>query len=601
MLAALVALLCLGAAVEAAVVTTSPATWAISYDELRPTIAVKYRHRFYYQIPAEPRGAVVLFHGCVHSGYNYFPRSDVCDECRGLPEEMSHSLQALNRGYAVVAISSWDRNTGCWSLANDSDDVKQLVREWQREQGLRDLPLMGMGISSGASFMLKMPRHLNFTGLLSEALGVTPDDWGYQRVKEGYPPTIFIAMMKDGSTVEKIMEDKRILVDLRRPVAIIRVYPRLVYPSYFSDRDPHYISKPLSIEITNALRKIGMLDVEGNVIIDPRYTTLPWLNMLKDVVPSLKGPVTTFKAQYVPDWNDTFSSDTKVAAVYSLMNLAYAYHEIISDYATVAMVWFESGGKADVADLQTRYTYGLPPAPYNLPVAEVSQNPLKPLMRQERSALEVVVEGEEDSGSSLFTALRAAADAEAEAADDELLAYSQEVEEEVDAADAAKQLPLSIAVPAHLLSRAAGANPRSRASRMVTAPKRSAEQQPAALAGEASHSGLATVAGGLLCGGAVAALLAAAVWLIARHRRSAAQLSPVSLGPATMQAVVHPAPAAHHHAGASARLSIIPGVKERFEYEVVEQTGSPFSARRRVKTAFNESPRKAGSPHKGGA
>jgi hypothetical protein len=42
----------------------------------------------------------VLFHGCVHSGYNYFPRSDVCDECRGLPEEMSHSLQALNRGYA---------------------------------------------------------------------------------------------------------------------------------------------------------------------------------------------------------------------------------------------------------------------------------------------------------------------------------------------------------------------------------------------------------------------------------------------------------------------------------------------------------------------
>lgn len=105
------------------------------------------------------------------------------------------------------------------------------------------------------------------------------------------------------------------------------------------------------------------------------------------------------------------------------------------------------------------------------------------------------MEGEEDSGSSLFTALRAAADAEAEAADDELLAYSQEVEEEVDAADAAKQLPLSIAVPAHLLSRAAGANPRSRASRMVTAPKRSAEQQPAALAGEASHSGLATVAG----------------------------------------------------------------------------------------------------------
>ena len=47
-------------------------------------------------------------------------------------------------------------------------------------------------------------------------------------------------------------------------------------------------------------------------------------------------------------------------------------------------------------------------------------------------------------------------------------------------------------------------------------------------------------------------------------------------------------------AGANARLSIIPGVKERFELtEVVEQTGSPYSARRRNKTAFSrESPRK---------
>jgi hypothetical protein len=47
-------------------------------------------------------------------------------------------------------------------------------------------------------------------------------------------------------------------------------------------------------------------------------------------------------------------------------------------------------------------------------------------------------------------------------------------------------------------------------------------------------------------------------------------------------------------AGVNARLSIIPGVKERFELtEVVEQTGSPYSARRRNKTAFSrESPKK---------
>lgn len=46
-----------------------------------------------------------------------------------------------------------------------------------------------------------------------------------------------------------------------------------------------------------------------------RYTTKPWLKLLKAQVAELKGPVTTFKAQYVPDWNDTDSTDTKVAAV----------------------------------------------------------------------------------------------------------------------------------------------------------------------------------------------------------------------------------------------------------------------------------------------
>lgn len=52
------------------------------------------------QIPPKPKGTVVFFHGCVHSGYNYWPRSQACPECLGLPEEMSHVLQALNRGYA---------------------------------------------------------------------------------------------------------------------------------------------------------------------------------------------------------------------------------------------------------------------------------------------------------------------------------------------------------------------------------------------------------------------------------------------------------------------------------------------------------------------
>lgn len=48
-------------------------------------------------------------------------------------------------------------------------------------------------------------------------------------------------------------------------------------------------------------------------------------------------------------------------------------------------------------------------------------------------------------------------------------------------------------------------------------------------------------------------------------------------------------------AGAQAHVSIVPGVKERFDLtEVVEQTGSPYSARRRNRTVFqSDSPHKA--------
>jgi hypothetical protein len=59
------------------------------------------------QIPDSPRGVVMMIHGCKSSGYNWFPQSDACRECRGLPEQLSHTLQALNRGYAGGWVGGW--------------------------------------------------------------------------------------------------------------------------------------------------------------------------------------------------------------------------------------------------------------------------------------------------------------------------------------------------------------------------------------------------------------------------------------------------------------------------------------------------------------
>jgi hypothetical protein len=58
-------------------------------------------------------------------------------------------------------------------------------------------------------------------------------------------------------------------------------------------------------------------------------------------VAELKGPVTTFKAQYVPDWNDTDSTDTKVAAVRLLSSRrgAAAASELLMRLASNCALW----------------------------------------------------------------------------------------------------------------------------------------------------------------------------------------------------------------------------------------------------------------------
>lgn len=52
----------------------------------------------------------------------------------------------------------------------------------------------------------------------------------------------------------------------------LQVDPRPVSPTFFSDRS-EAITPELSIRLVAGLRKIGMLDAQGYVTADPRYTT----------------------------------------------------------------------------------------------------------------------------------------------------------------------------------------------------------------------------------------------------------------------------------------------------------------------------------------
>ena len=77
-----------------------------------------------YQMPdVRPQGVLALFHGCAHSATDFWPQSDRCPECRGLPVEVRITRMALQAGWATIALSSKDRESKCWQWAEDESRV----------------------------------------------------------------------------------------------------------------------------------------------------------------------------------------------------------------------------------------------------------------------------------------------------------------------------------------------------------------------------------------------------------------------------------------------------------------------------------------------
>ena len=64
-----------------------------------------------WEVPAEPKGVLLVAHGCNHQGGDFWPPSPRCRHCLGLPEEGVVRAAALRRGFAVVAVSSFIRTS----------------------------------------------------------------------------------------------------------------------------------------------------------------------------------------------------------------------------------------------------------------------------------------------------------------------------------------------------------------------------------------------------------------------------------------------------------------------------------------------------------
>ncbi|KAL4438660.1 hypothetical protein ABPG77_006264 [Micractinium sp. CCAP 211/92] len=370
------ALLALAAAVAAGP-ADFPWLFPDSNKGLKPTRLVTFGSTHYYQMAENPIGTVAFFHGCARSARNFFPYDPLnCPECLGFPEHLSHTKQALARGYNVLALEPHDSKGLCWSSSdkgiyiNDQPQAISTLRYFIVSNNLTNLPIYLWGASSGGTLALKMMGQLyrfdqqtqedaakngtrppytlwgSVRGVIAEA--ATPTDFDASDADgnllwPGFPPVIFVRMERDGADAD-VAQNLAFFARNGVPSDVIVSPVRRIGPTYFSDRSPT-ITQEQSQRIVEGLKQIGLLGEEGWLLANPKEDNDP-------KTPAYKW---TVKLQTLLPWLTPMSKSVslvlKFSPIQQSMLVAYAMHDAVSDYFTACLAWLEAGGKVDAQPL----------------------------------------------------------------------------------------------------------------------------------------------------------------------------------------------------------------------------------------------------------
>ena len=279
-----------------------------------------------WELPPEqpPHALMLLAHGCSHAATDFWPPSSSCPKALGLPEEVRIVQAALAAGYAVLAITSADRSTGCWDFTTDGPLVQDALRAWYVATGLRTLPLVAFGASSGGAFVLQLPSLLPCAAVVSQIMAVPPS-----MLPSPHPPILFVHMPRDQRTASFVQKCLKRLHQSGATAQQIEVHPRRPTADFFVERIKH-LAPGTAAALHGALKRAGLLDSDGFLQNDPRRTE--WREAIgasPGLRDSLPGPS--------PGTTDSLRADE--SAVAEALNVAWAAHEIASDPMEATLKW----------------------------------------------------------------------------------------------------------------------------------------------------------------------------------------------------------------------------------------------------------------------
>jgi hypothetical protein len=210
---------------------------------------------YVYEIPVggPVRGAVFVAHGCSHSSTDWWPAGQHCLPCIGLPVEGLIVQTALSLGYAIIAVSSPNRQHKCW-MATDVRRISDVLNHFYADKlfGNYLLPLYMIGASSGGSFV----AHLSHSLALKPTVRAMCAQITSVRERSKVP-IIFVLMERDEGTLAHVRE--KVANGYFAEHKILLVGPRPVGPEYLHATGA-VDSKDVSENVHGALLERGFLD-----------------------------------------------------------------------------------------------------------------------------------------------------------------------------------------------------------------------------------------------------------------------------------------------------------------------------------------------------
>jgi hypothetical protein len=264
----------------------------------------------HYQI----KGIALLLHACTHTAFKFFsPSVQSCKQCVGLSEELCISRILLERGYAVLAVSS-SSPSGCWGGPKDVANVREAIHEFQSILKSKESisgptrqhnNVVAIGASSGGRFAAQLAAERIATGgslVMVSALGPTLRERLLAmntNKNQGMPPIYLAPMPRDVGTTQKTREDYNAMTTTttmskaaafekdggkdRPPPRVIlddtTCSPLHVTVNYLNERVPHMTPKMAS-SIVSTLKKAHHLDSNSHLFVqDP--TRSNWRQVLQ--------------------------------------------------------------------------------------------------------------------------------------------------------------------------------------------------------------------------------------------------------------------------------------------------------------------------------